>query len=367
MRRGVCRIAFALLGVVAGLVVGDALIDVAARQPGVDVPRGMYVADPDVGYRLAPNFHGVMGTPTFAIDVATNELGLRGPPLRDLRDGHRRVVLLGDSYVFGYAVAANAMIGVLLEQELAPASPGVEVLSAGAPGYGPVHELFLLRELLGATRPDVVVLGFFCGNDVPDALRMPKQQTVFRGALVDRAVPEKYAGSFGAARFEAGQLLESTQLFRLLHQWEIRGVRGQILKSFASEDAPQAAVAWRIVEQSLREMAAACAQAGTRLLVAALPAQAQVDAAFRMRAFGDLELTEEQLLWPQRRLVAFAATAELPCDDLTADFTAATAAATLYQPLDDHFNAAGNHLAAARLAERLRELGWLSSPPRGTR
>src|SRR5262245_65863473 len=104
MVRAVRRIAFALAGVAAGLVVGDGRIDVAARQPGVDGPRGMYVADAGAGYRLAPDFHGFLRTPTFAIDVQTNELGLRGPPLRDRRDGHPRLLLLGDSYVFGYAV-----------------------------------------------------------------------------------------------------------------------------------------------------------------------------------------------------------------------------------------------------------------------
>jgi lysophospholipase L1-like esterase len=367
MRRVVRRIAFVLAGVAGGLVAGDALIDVAARQPGVDVPRGMYVADAGAGYRLAPDFHGFLKTPTFTIDVQTNELGLRGPPLRDRRDGHRRLLLLGDSFVFGYAVAASEMIGAFLERELAVDSPGIEVLSAGAPGYGPVHELFLLRRLLCDVQPDVVVLGFFCGNDVPDALRLPKLQTVFRGALVDHETPARCAGALGATRFEFRQLLESTQLFRLLHQWEIRGVRGEILKCFKSDASPHAAVAWKIVEQSLREMEAACSPSGARLLVAAFPAQPQVDAPFRSRTFGKLVLTSDELLWPQKKLAAFAATAKLPCEDLTAAFEAAIGAAPLYQPLDDHFNAAGNRLAAARIAGRLRGLGWFVAPPEGSR
>lgn len=367
MKRRFRRLFFALAGVAVGLVAGNALMHAGARQPGIDVPRGMYVADPGTGYRLAPDFRGVLRTPTFAIDVRTNELGLRGPPLRDRGDGHRRILLLGDSFVFGYAVAEREMIGAFLERELADEAPGLEVLSAGAPGYGPVHELFLLRSLLGAVAPDVVVLCFYAGNDVVDALRLPLQQTVFRGALVDRGTPAAYAGTLGAARFEARQALESTQLFRLLHQWEIRGVRGELLKSFASDDSPLAARAWPIVEQCLREMAKACAQAGSSLLVAALPAQAQVDARDRERTFGDLKLTTEQLLWPQRKLVAFAATAALPCEDLTAAFEARIGATPLYQPLDDHFNAAGNRLAAALLGARLRDLGWLAAPLRGSR
>jgi lysophospholipase L1-like esterase len=367
MRRGVRRLLFALAGVAGGLLAGDALVGLVARQPGIDVPRGMYVADPGTGYRLAPNFHGVLRTPTFAIDVRTNELGLRGPPLRDRGDGHRRVLLLGDSFVFGYAVAAREMIGALLERELSDESPGVEVLSAGAPGYGPVHELFLLRRLIGDVVPDVVVLGFFAGNDVIDALKLPLQQTVFRGVLVDHGIPERYAGAFGAARFESRQLLESTQLFRLLHQWEIRGVRGELLKNFSSDEAPLAVRAWTIVAQCLREMAATCAQSGSSLLAVAFPAQAQVDAPFRRRTFGELDLTPEQLLWPQKKLVAFAVEAALPCDDLTAAFEAKIGATPLYQPLDDHFNAAGNRLAAGLIAARLRELGWLAAPLRGSR
>lgn len=367
MNRGVRRLVFVVAGIAAGLVAGDALLYFGARQPGVDVPRGMYVADPGTGYRLAPNFHGVLHTPTFAIDVRTNELGLRGPPLRDRGDGHRRVLLLGDSFVFGYAVAERDMIGAFLERELAGEGCGVEVLSAGAPGYGPVHELFLLKRLVGELKPDVVVLCFFCGNDVPDALRLPQRETIFRGALVNREAPERYAGVLGAARFECDQLLESTQIFRLLHQWQIRGVRGEILKGFASDEAPQAALAWRIVEQSLREMAESCAQAGSSLLAAALPAQAQVDAAFRARTFGDLKLTPDQLLWPQRKLTAFAAAAALPCEDLTVAFEAAIGTTPLYQPRDDHFNAAGNRLAAERIAARLRELRWLAVPLRGSR
>jgi len=296
MKRGLRRLLFALAGTLTGLACGEALLARFLHQPAIDVPRGMYVADPEVGYRLAPNFHGVMRTPTFAIEVATNELGLRGPPLRDRADGHRRLLLLGDSFVFGYAVAAGDTIGARIECELARDFAHVEVLSAGAPGYGLAHEVFLLRRLLPDVKPDVVVVGFCCGNDVPDALKLPRQETVFRGALVDRTVPELYAGALGAVRFELRQVVAATQLFRLFHQWEIRGIRGEIVKSFSSDAAPRAVLAWRIVEQTLRELQATCAQAGAPLLVVALPAQKQVGVPFRKDAFGDLELTPKQLL-----------------------------------------------------------------------
>jgi lysophospholipase L1-like esterase len=364
MKRALRRLLFTLTGAVAGLACGDALLFLCARQPGVDVPRGMYVADPEVGYRLAPNFRGVMRTPTFAIDVATNELGLRGPPLRDRNDGHRRVLVLGDSFVFGYAVGVNDTIGACLERALAGDAAGIEVVSAGAPGYGPAHELFLLKRLLSDVRPDIVVHGFCCGNDVPDALKLPQQQTVFRGALVDRTVPERYAGALGAVRFEVGQFFEGTQLLRLFHHWEIRGVRAEILKSFASDTSPRAALAWRIVEQCLRDLQTTCAQGGAKLLTVALPMQVQVDPPYRKSTFGDLELTPEQLLWPQRKLGEFAAAAALPFEDLTPLFTRECATRRLYQPLDDHFDAAGNALAAARIAARLRELGWLAATSR---
>jgi len=96
-----------------------------------------------------------------------NSLGLRGPELGSAGASRARVLVLGDSYTFGWAVAddepyARVLAGLLEQGELP-----VEVVNAGTPGYNTVQQAALLEELWERVRPDIVVLGFVMNDAEP--------------------------------------------------------------------------------------------------------------------------------------------------------------------------------------------------------
>jgi hypothetical protein len=87
-------------------------------------PRGLYLSDPDLGYRYAPNFKGrINWWRRHPIRVRTNSLGLRDRDYGTKAPNVTRVLMLGDSQTFGM-VEEDASLPRLLEKELNEAGEG---------------------------------------------------------------------------------------------------------------------------------------------------------------------------------------------------------------------------------------------------
>ena len=115
--------------------------------------------DPDVGRLLLP---GLRDKTYVDQPVSTNGLGLReGPIPMPKPPGVTRVVLLGDSFVFGYGVPAEARLGVHLESYLNQrgrnAKGRVEVLHIGVVSWNLIAEAAFLRRFLTPLDPDLVI------------------------------------------------------------------------------------------------------------------------------------------------------------------------------------------------------------------
>ena len=99
------------------------------------------------------------------VDVRTNSLGLRGsePPARD--PSRRRLLVLGDSVVFGWGVEESERFTSLLADSLAPE---MDVVAAGAGSWNTRCEReWLRREGLRALTPDVVLLVAATNDAIP--------------------------------------------------------------------------------------------------------------------------------------------------------------------------------------------------------
>jgi hypothetical protein len=151
------------------LVVFEVLVRVFSPQVFEIHPRGMYSEDEDVGYALTPGFEGRLEREEFSVGVSVNEHGLRGGPVGPRQDGVSRVLVLGDSFAFGYGVGDDETFAAYLEACLNRTGPGAfEVMNAGVPGYGTVDQLNFLRSRAEALAPDFVVLQFLSANDLDD-------------------------------------------------------------------------------------------------------------------------------------------------------------------------------------------------------
>lgn len=134
--------------------------------------HGMYRALGGGHYVLTPGWEGEHRVAGRAVPVRVDRDGFRAPSSDGRhgpkRPGERRVLLLGDSLVFGYGVAFDETLGHQLEGHL-EAATGTEwtVANAGTPGHG-TWELALQLDHFAAFEPDVVVAGTSAANDFTD-------------------------------------------------------------------------------------------------------------------------------------------------------------------------------------------------------
>jgi lysophospholipase L1-like esterase len=118
-----------------------------------------YRPDGQLGFVLQPGVRLRHVDRDFSVAIAVNALGMRGPE-RDLRKppGSARILLLGDSFAFGWGVEQAESFGARLESLLADRVGPVEVWSAAVPGWTTDQHYLYLRTRGLALDPDLVLL-----------------------------------------------------------------------------------------------------------------------------------------------------------------------------------------------------------------
>jgi hypothetical protein len=100
------------------------------------------------------------------IEYKTNNLGLRSKDFdRSKVKGVKRVLALGDSFLFGDGLQESDLVTVKMEKLLRARFGAVEVINAGVSSYNTADELTQLTRLGPLYNPDVVIVFFFT-NDV---------------------------------------------------------------------------------------------------------------------------------------------------------------------------------------------------------
>jgi hypothetical protein len=119
--------------------------------------------DPLLGWAHEPGQEGIFETPEFRTVVRINENGLRDRPHSYERQNDiERILVLGDSFAWGYGVEESERFSQLLEKSL-----DVEVINAGVSGYSTDQELLWYRNEGIKYETDLVIL-VLAGNDVGD-------------------------------------------------------------------------------------------------------------------------------------------------------------------------------------------------------
>ncbi len=334
--------------------------------------------DPVLGWSLDPNSSLVSVDSQrdlrYRIDV--NSLGLREREVSlDKPSGRRRVLVLGDSFVFGVGLNAGERFSDVLDRAL---PEDVEVVNAGVPGWGTDQEMLFYESSLRRLRPDVVVLTFLVQNDVVNnGLRGPlievgtKPRFVCEGELLRLEPPTPPAELSVAAK--ARRVLRKSRLLlfikrrfdmreyqhhvaedprfvthgyeanRHLSHWSVYDVRG----GEAIDGA------WCVTERLLDRLAADCRGDSAELVVLAFPSQVEVDAPWRsemMRRTG-VDSTHMDFARPYRRLSEYCAARGIAYHYPIDEFHAAARKEPLYFDHDAHPNIAANALAAELLRD----------------
>lgn len=140
------------------------------HYPGLrygDRSQDLWIFDATKGWFHRPDFATelFLGGPDRG-RIHTNALGLRGPEVSlGKPPGLRRLLLVGDSYVFGHGVDDEHTVTARLSERLNRRGRAPwEVLNLGVNSYSTDQELILFQELAPQLMPDLVVL-FVCDND----------------------------------------------------------------------------------------------------------------------------------------------------------------------------------------------------------
>jgi len=170
------KLAFVSILVVLLGVVALALLEVSARildplgisyYPNTAAYMDTMILEEPIGYRNRPNLEGTYYTQP----VTINSLGLRHPEIALAPDpSHYRILLMGDSVVFGVAVPPEGTISAQLQailREKVGAIDGreIEVINMGVISYNTEQELIQYKSLGTKLKPDLVVL-MFSNNDI---------------------------------------------------------------------------------------------------------------------------------------------------------------------------------------------------------
>jgi lysophospholipase L1-like esterase len=116
-----------------------------------------------LGWAHEPGQEGIFETPQFRTVVRINENGLRDRQHSyDRQNDIERILVLGDSFAWGYGVEESERFSQLLEKSL-----DVEVINAGVSGYSTDQELLWYRSEGIKYETDLVLL-VIAGNDVGD-------------------------------------------------------------------------------------------------------------------------------------------------------------------------------------------------------
>ena len=132
------------------------------HEQGHEVTGHRYVFDEKLGWRNVPGWKAT----TFGKPLTISSQGFRDrhyslakPP------GIKRMLVLGDSFTWGYGVGDQEIFTEVLERELNSRGQEWEVINTGVSGWGTDQEYLFFRNEGRHFEPDFVVLAYYLGND----------------------------------------------------------------------------------------------------------------------------------------------------------------------------------------------------------
>ena len=147
------------------LVFTEVIIRVVIGAPQPErMPLVRVKADPDLGWAMLPgDFHY-----TYQAPVQLNSIGFRGPEPGPRHGNEYRILVLGDSHIYGQGIEDASLLSNHLERALNNKSERClyRVFNMGVRAYSINQELALLRKVGLNLHPDHVLLFFYINDFV---------------------------------------------------------------------------------------------------------------------------------------------------------------------------------------------------------
>ncbi len=167
MKKALGNILLTLASIVFTLLAAEAVLrivplDIAGSAGG---DRGYFSRfDPELGWAPLPSVEQYHVGDGFSVSVRQNAMGLRTSQEHAFEDktDQRRILVLGDSYVWGYGADQED----IFTEPSAHDDDNVEMINLGVSGYGTDQELLFYENLGKQFDVDEVVLAFTTYNDI---------------------------------------------------------------------------------------------------------------------------------------------------------------------------------------------------------
>ncbi len=254
-----------------------------------------------------------------------NAHGLRDRDRPAKKPGSTRVLVIGDSYTWGYAVAEEEAFPQVAERLLRDRGHGeIEVINGGVPDYNSRQERQLLEQLLPIYQPDAVFLAYVVNDaEPPTAMPVPPE--------------EAYRHSRSWFLTEAADHLNRRVFRRRLLPTTKVNVASSYLEGFETES-----VKWKDSREAIRQMRDLSGAAGASFRVMMMPDFTQeFDDRYAFRAIHDAVTT-------------WGGELNIPTDDLLDHFRGEDHQ-QLWVPWDGHPNAEAHRRIAEFLVTRILE------------
>jgi lysophospholipase L1-like esterase len=183
---------------------------------------GLFVADRLAGVALRRQMNLVFPANTvvthetseFKYTAKINSLGFRDHDVAGKVANRRRVIVLGDSFVYGWGVESEQSWPKVLEAELNQSGQSAEVLDLGAPGAGPMEYAEVGHRAIPVLQPDLVIVGVLEGDDImQERIKLDNPRPVvtpsLRRRVANAIAPNIVALLTGEARLTHGAVPES--------------------------------------------------------------------------------------------------------------------------------------------------------------
>ncbi|HWR97704.1 MAG TPA: GDSL-type esterase/lipase family protein [Candidatus Methanoperedens sp.] len=348
----------------------EAALRLAGYRPPELVPtgvKGTYRFEPGasftyVGYRP--------GSPVeFRTPIVLNQLGFhdRDYPFARLAERTFRVLVLGDSYVAAMEVETSRSFHKLLEARLNAENPlgrgTYEVIAFGQGNRAQEAELGWLKRFGPEYGPDLVLLVFFCGNDVMEnSPATYRKATAFATSYQKVVAPRKlalYDRLFFLRRSRlSGFVAERAATFYAAHldRFDRSVTREQLLgpdaEVYRVPPAAEWLEAWRITEGLLGQVRAETERQGAVFAMAVISGPQVIGEASQSRLWSgrDAGMDLEQ---PEKWVLAWCADHQVPCLSLGQAFREAGRERVFWR-YDAHLTPFGHSVAAGALYPFLR-------------
>ena len=384
LRNGLVNLGLVVASVVVFLIIVEGVLTFAS--PEIIRAEGLYQSDPAVGYIPSPFYEGRVRTSEVDYSIKINSQSMRDVEHTINKQGDKKRILgLGDSFTFGCSVDYEYAYLTQLEKKLNNNGNKVEIIKAGVGGYGTDNEYYYLANYGLKYKPDIVLVGFFVGNDVRDTMLglhkyningvIEWNETILRSHGIIKGTEKK-------EKNEAFSFFKSTILTLFPHSTRFfyakykiiknkffgRGEGSQISNSqtnltilhyetfYKKKYSDDVERGWNVTFDFLMRMKNLTEANNATLVVVIIPVREQVhkeDWELRKMEYG-LNEKDFDLEKTQKKLIDFCKGNNISYIDLLPKFKEKTMNGTrLYYKSDLHWNEKGHELAADIIAESL--------------